>query len=116
MKLVELTESDKHSFNEFVAAQESGSFLQSWEWGEWQEKLGKAARRFFLLDDTDQIIAALQVIHQPLPFGQYYVYLPYGPIVSTGFKMEDLKFLIQELREHYDGITFIRVEPKSHIE
>ena len=37
LKLLEIT--DKNKWNDFVGAQAHAEFLQSWEWGEFQEKV-----------------------------------------------------------------------------
>ncbi len=111
MKLVELSSVDKDHYNAFVAAQESGSFLQSWEWGQWQERLGKKAFRFFIDDDGGNTVASIQLIQSPLPLGRFYLYAPYGPVVSEKLKVESKK-LVQELQKRFPSAIFIRIEPK----
>jgi lipid II:glycine glycyltransferase (peptidoglycan interpeptide bridge formation enzyme) len=117
MDLVELSEFDKDHYNRFVAQQPSGSFLQSWEWGMWQKKLGREPYRF-LLEDGNRIVASLQVIKSPLPMGKYYLYLPYGPVVEKNFKFQisNFKYLLQELQQKFPGAVFIRIETKDRIE
>jgi len=124
--IIELLEKDKSRYNSFVTSQKSGSFLQSWEWGMWQEKLGKKAFRFFL-EDGNQVVASLQVIKSPLPMGKYYLYVPYGPVIKDNFSAEggsrsagqfsifNFQFLLQELRQMFPGAVFIRIEPKDRI-
>jgi len=94
MQLIELSEKNKQAYNDFVAANESGSFLQSWEWGEWQSALGRQVKRFKLSasakasadrqDESEEIIGAIQLVRMPLPFGRYYLYAPYGPVAAFG--------------------------------
>jgi len=118
MNLIELSLSDKERYNQFVAAQESGSFLQSWEWGSWQEKLGRKVGRFFIADDDGRTVGSAQTIVMPLPLGKYYVYIPYGPIIdsstprprsSVGMQQK----IIEELQKKFPEAVFIRVESKS---
>jgi len=122
MKLIEINKDQKEIYNDFVAAQESGSFLQSWEWGEWQEALGREVRRYFIGTDNNpstssgpngnNIIGSIQLIKMPLPFGKYYLYAPYGPVVSgqgTGYSGQ----FLQELQKQFPDCIFIRIEPKD---
>lgn len=112
VEFIEIGESDKAEYNNFVAAQPSGSFLQSWEWGQWQEKLGRKAFRYFLRNDSGSIAMVIQVIRMPLPLGKFYLYAPYGPVVDLKFNIENLKILVQLLRKKNPDAIFIRLEPK----
>ena len=113
MKLLEIGESQKDQYNKFVAAQGSGSFLQSYDWGEWQVRLGRKVYRFKIVDDGKNLVGAIQLVKMPLAFGKYYLYAPYGPVVDLKFKIEDLRFLIQELRKRFSNAVFFRIEPKN---
>lgn len=113
MYLFEVKDQDKQDYNRFVAGQQAGSFLQSWEWGQWQEKLGREVYRFKMVDDAGNFMAAAQLIKMPLPFGQYYLYAPYGPVADLGWKIENLNFLFQELKKKFVGCVFFRIEPKN---
>ncbi len=66
----------KGKWNHFVLGQ-GGSFLQSYEWGEFQKKFG---RRVFRLAGDDW---QAQFIEMPLPFGKKYWYCPRGPIMAN---------------------------------
>lgn len=124
MKLVELSEADKIQYNNFVATAESGSFLQSWEWGQWQEKLGRKVARFFALDDGGQTIASAQTVIMPLAFGKFYVYVPYGPVFGAKFEIRNSKFdlsaealakvetIIKDIISKFSNAIFVRIEPK----
>jgi len=114
MILVEVSENEKDQYNQFVAAQESGSFLQSWEWGQWQIRLGRTVYRFKIIDDNGTQVASVQLIKMPLPFGKYYLYAPYGPVVSEKLKVESQK-LLQEIKNKFSEAVFIRIEPKQII-
>jgi peptidoglycan pentaglycine glycine transferase (the first glycine) len=114
MQLVEVLESQKATYNNFVATAESGSFLQSWEWGQWQKNLGRETYRFFLTDNSE-ITGAIQLIKMPLPFGKYYLYAPYGPVV--GGKLEilnsKLETIFKELKFKFPDAVFFRFEFKG---
>lgn len=110
MEFKEVTEEQKNQYDQFVAAQESGSFLQSWQWGEWQKFLGRNVIRYFIANNNT-FIGSVQLIRMPLPLGKHYWYAPYGPVVSQNFKFSILNF--QKL---FPNSVFVRVEPKSHVE
>ena len=85
-------------WNPFVAEHgpRSGAFLQSWDWGDFQESLGrKVVRR------GDLRSGAAQLIETRLPFGMKYLYCPRGPIGSV-----DLDEVAKK-----NGAAFVRIEP-----
>ena len=110
MELLEVLESEKKVYDDFVAAQESGSFLQSWEWGDWQSALGRKIFRYWILDEIGKKASSVQLIKMPLPFGKYYLYSPYGPVGN--FKIDDFKL---QLKNKFADAIFIRIESKSAI-
>jgi lipid II:glycine glycyltransferase (peptidoglycan interpeptide bridge formation enzyme) len=112
--------------------------LQSWEWGEWQEALGRQAFRFWVLDDNRQTFASVQLIKMPLLFGKHYFYCPYGPTLTlpspashsassswprggrgegerVKFKIEDLRFILEEIKNKFPNAVFVRLESKGFI-
>jgi lipid II:glycine glycyltransferase (peptidoglycan interpeptide bridge formation enzyme) len=106
-----LSDSDQAQFDKFIAAQSGGSFLQAWQWGEWQKHLGLKVVRFMV----DDILAA-QAIKIKIPIlGKRYFYLPYGPVVnqekSPQVIQEAMTALINELKKQ-KKIICIRLEPK----
>lgn len=103
-------------WNNFVAEHgpKSGAFLQSFEWGEFQELIGRKVLRFFIkhseLEEViarpkalvipsaigeiatlpavvrnDKIDGLTKVIKMPLPLGKSYLYVPRGPILISDF-------------------------------
>lgn len=115
MQLQELNESNKKEYNQFVAGQPTGSFLQSWEWGDWQTHLGRTVHRFAFTDRAGLHIAAIQLIRMPLPAGKFYLYAPYGPVTDREFGTEDLQLLISELRKRFASALFLRIEPEKKL-
>lgn len=87
---------DKAQWNELLLKQptQSGIFLQSWEWGEFQQAVGRCVYRY-RADDS-----FAQVIELPLPFGKKYWFIPRGTIIDG---------LEEEARKH--GALFVRFEP-----
>jgi len=69
---------EREDWNKFIKEHGplSGSFLQSWEWGEFQQSLG---RKVIKISDND---FAAQIIKIPLGCGLSYFYIPKGPILK----------------------------------
>jgi lipid II:glycine glycyltransferase (peptidoglycan interpeptide bridge formation enzyme) len=117
IKLVEINNNQKNEYNRFIMDQPTGSFLQSWEWGMWQEECGHKAYRFLITNDynnNDNITGAVQLLKMPIMGKKYYLYAPYGPVVRNQ-KSEVRSQIIQELKSRFPGVMFVRVEPKMEI-
>jgi peptidoglycan pentaglycine glycine transferase (the first glycine) len=68
--------SEKNLWNEFIARHSSpSSFLQSWEWGQFQASLGQRVHRLKLTD-----MMQVQAIVKKMPLGRVYLELPKGPV------------------------------------
>lgn len=113
MRLIELVDKDHQEYNQFIAASDSGSFLQSYDWGQWQISLGREVYRYWITDENQKRISAVQLIKMPLPLGKFYLYAPYGPVTDLGLKIEDLRFLEQGIKEKFPEAVFVRIEPKD---
>jgi lipid II:glycine glycyltransferase (peptidoglycan interpeptide bridge formation enzyme) len=81
MKVFEIKEKDR--LDDYVASYERDSFLQSWDWGVFQESSGNKIYRF-ALEDEGKITAAASFYKIKAPFGLSYFYCPRGPILETG--------------------------------
>ena len=110
-----------------------GGFLQSWPWGEFigqvqSPKLKVKSHNIFrlaVIDKTENILAAAQIIKQKLPLGQGYFYIPRGPVLNqlivnsqkpAPSKVEGLKvleFLFSEIKKsaEKEGVIFLRFDP-----
>lgn len=118
MQVTQVHESEKQNYNDFVA-KHSGSFLQSWEWGNWQEQNSRKALRYAVKDTTGEIVLTAQLITHPLKFGQYYIYCPYGPVWNAALPesivVVALTGLIEEITKANPTIPFMRIEPIQHL-
>jgi lipid II:glycine glycyltransferase (peptidoglycan interpeptide bridge formation enzyme) len=119
MQLFELTNTNKEPYNRFVAQHPSGSFLQSWQWGNWQEQLGHTAFRFFI-KEGDEILLSAQVIKITVPrLKKYYLYIPYGPLINSRDEVRGVRgensfdFFVEELKKKFPDAIFIRIESKQ---
>lgn len=82
-----------------LAKFEQVSFLQSWDWGEFQRSVGHDVKRYLI--STEKI--PVQIIVHQLRFGLVYWYVPYT--IASGEILEKLKMEAQK-----QGVVFIRVE------
>ncbi len=101
---------NKEIWNKFVLANK-GSFLQSWEWGEFQERADKRVFRF--AGEGWQA----QFIETPLPFGKKYWYAPKAPLLKSQIPnpkpqiLEDIIKVVSEAAKK-EGILFWRIGPE----
>lgn len=112
---------DEVKLNNFIGIQKHSQFLQSWRWGEFQEKIsGKVYR--ICIQDENKIIAAATIVKKNLPIGKSYFYCPRGPIISAEYKGKNFKNILYLL---FDGIKniaskervmFLRFEPNFNID
>lgn len=118
MQLIKLSHSDKARYTEFVA-QNNGSFLQSWDWGDWQKHNGRTTYRFFVADEG-RIQLSAQVIEHTVPHLDWkYLYVPYGPIIgdqiANSKKQIVVKGLVDQLKQKFPSAIFIRLEPAQSL-
>jgi lipid II:glycine glycyltransferase (peptidoglycan interpeptide bridge formation enzyme) len=120
VKLVEVINEEKNIYNRFVMNNESGSFLQSWEWGQWQSRLGRTVYRFKIIDNSEKQVGFIQLVKMPLPFGKYYLYAPYGPVLTGDKKLEIRNQKLDEItlliKNQFSDCVFVRIEPKDNFQ
>jgi len=98
---MEINTIQKKNWNAFVIAK-NGSFLQSFEWGELQKKLGNKV--FYLKEGNTFVL----VIKHKLPFGFWnYLYIPYNSVIQG----PSLRKLAKQ-----EKAIFVRVEPYQNID
>lgn len=107
---------DEKKWNAFVVAN-NGSFLQSWQWGEFQKKTGHHITRTAVTENGVIVLCAV-IIRQELPLRKHYLYIPYGPVmVRDGANAQDVfSFFVQNVRERLATNTtlFIKAEPNEY--
>ena len=74
---------NQKEWNNFITSQNLSQFLQSWEWGVFQESLNRKIRRLAIDNDQNEKYAIAQVVKMKLPFGFNYLYIPRGPIIKN---------------------------------
>jgi peptidoglycan pentaglycine glycine transferase (the first glycine) len=83
-----------------------GGFLHSYEWGEFQRRLGRVVERVFVEDEKGVTMA--QAVKMDLPFGQFYWYVPKGPLGTAPVEHQ-----VEVLRQQLPDGLFLRLEPKD---
>lgn len=104
MKIVKIN--DKETLNSFLLSKGKAPFLESWEWGEFQNKAGHKAIRLGAEDDG-KIVACATIIKKKLFLGKSYFYCPRGPVFGAGKEVK----AVQELL--YGEIKKIALEEKA---
>lgn len=91
-------------------ALESGTFLQSKFWGEFQKEHGQSCWYLGAYDKKELVGIAL-VVKANLPLGKSYLYCPKGPVVVAGRGV--LNFILDGIRKlaEKENAIFLRFEP-----
>jgi lipid II:glycine glycyltransferase (peptidoglycan interpeptide bridge formation enzyme) len=105
---------EKNEWNEFII-DNKGNFLQSFEWGEFQDALGEKVLRF-TISENNLIIAQAQIIEQVFPFfGKSFFYIPFGPIFRKDIRYKERRrifdFLAKHIKQISSKVVFLKVEP-----
>ena len=103
----------KEKWNAFVVAN-NGSFLESWQWGEFQEKIGHPVVRAAVVEGETVLLCATVITHA-LPMRKHYLYVPYGPVMAGGIAhVQDVfAFFAEGVREKVanNNTLFVKAEP-----
>lgn len=107
---------DKDSWNRFIIENE-GSFLQSFEWGEFQEQFFKKIWRVEINEGGREILEA-QVVKERVFFINHF-YIPYGPVFnnlsSSEEKEKSFNLFLKEIEKlaKKENAIFLRIESAS---
>lgn len=102
-----LQDDDGRLVNDFVSARPHSSFLQSFEWGQFQKAVGRKAMRLGVFEaGKNQLAGSALLIKHTLPFGKYYWYCPRGPVLAGTDAMEAIARYVPK-----HGGVFLRVDP-----
>ncbi|HTK03615.1 MAG TPA: peptidoglycan bridge formation glycyltransferase FemA/FemB family protein [Alphaproteobacteria bacterium] len=102
---------DKKVWEEFILSKKPYSFLQSWAWGETNEKTGVKIFRLGFKKDN-QLVGVCLLIKEDAKRGPHLI-IPGGPIIDwddkkiVSFFVEEIKKLAQE-----EKVWFVRVRPE----
>jgi peptidoglycan pentaglycine glycine transferase (the first glycine) len=93
----------KEDWNQFII-QNQGEFLQSWQWGEFQEAVSRQIWRI----EIDNRLKGLVIKHD-LPLGKNYLYCPRGPIGDFS-RMGEFLAEVEKIAKKEKSI-FLKIEP-----
>ncbi len=100
MDLRKINEAQKTQYNKLVT-----HVVQSWEWGEFREKLGLRVLRYGIYDGN-KLKTVFQLTLHPIPFlNKYFGYLPKGP-----FPDKDLAMALLKIAKDNNCVA-IKIEP-----
>lgn len=115
MSLIEITQKEK--LDNFLKKKKQNNFLQSWDWGEFQKKLGYEIIRVGFLENQElQIVATL--IKKKLFFNKNYFYCPRGPVANNQLPIASYQLFFKEIKKIAKNkkISFLRFEPNIKLE
>ncbi len=107
-------------WDSYLTSRPSGHFLQSWAWGEFQEKLGNKIWRL-VIEDNSNIVAELLVIKLSLGFGQSILYSPRGQLIDKTQPLTTAQasaiLLLEEIKKIglEENVLFFRIDPPATI-
>ncbi|MFH1714555.1 MAG: peptidoglycan bridge formation glycyltransferase FemA/FemB family protein [Candidatus Nealsonbacteria bacterium] len=116
MKIIFKDNKTDESWDKFLL-DNRGNFLQSFGWGEFQQKLLKKVWRVDV-ESKGKVLLQAQIIKEKIPFNNYF-YIPYGPVFnlenSQKDNLESLEFLLKEVgyMAKKEKAVFLRIEPVS---
>jgi len=134
MQIIKFKENQKGIWNKFITENNSESFLQAWEWGEFQKSVDRRILRIGVIGksfeernkkvSSDDLLAVALIVKYDLPFRQSYLYCPRGPVMSQKFikskvyKVKDQKsgivdFLIEKIKKitEKEKAVFLKIDP-----
>jgi len=90
------------------------SFLQTWQWGEFQKNLGNEILRLGLVDKNNRLLMISLVIKQRARRGNF-LFIPHGPVFRKDLKAfkKPLDLLLKYLKKiaKKENFWFIRIAP-----
>lgn len=118
MKIVTATPT---AWDSYLTTRESGHFLQSWAWGDFQEKLGNKIWRLAVEDNGD-IVAQILVIKLSLGFGQSILYSPRGSIIDKSQSLATAQtsgiLLLEQIKTiaEAEKVVCYRIDPQAEVD
>lgn len=106
---------DKDQYDFFVSSVINISFLQSYQWGEFQKSLGRKILRIGIYsgNTTNVLLGTALLIKHGLPFGLSYFYCPRGPVLNDVTDSEAIKALLLYVKaiSKLERAIFVRIDP-----
>lgn len=102
---------NKKDWEKFVLSYEGSNFLQSWNWGEFHQALGKDIRRVGFYDGKKLLGVMLAVVEKARR--ATYLTVPGGPLIDWNNKalVKTFKQSLQDIGTEF-GCSFVRTRPQ----
>jgi len=110
MNIKEIT--NKEVWEKFLAECEEKTFMQSWDWGEFHERMGQKIWRFGFYEQNE--LMGVVLVGKVKARRGTFLAVEHGPITKiSNFQFPILKTLLEKLREiaEDEGANFIRISP-----
>lgn len=105
-----ISDQDEAKWDEFIINQPKGSFLQSYQYGQFYNNLGQKIWRLSLID-SEKIVGTALIVKLQTKFGSF-LYCPAGPIL-TDLKNSFSLFLDELTKIAKDEkVDFVRLDPR----
>ena len=109
---------DKNIWESFLLKCGKKTFLQSWNWGEFQKKEGNKIWRLGIFENNKEFVSATLVVKIKAKRGTF-LFVPHGPVLDKNamgkpdIKYNILKTLLEELKKiaREESVNFIRISP-----
>lgn len=119
MQVKILQSKENNGWNKFLLENKS-SFLQSFEWGEFQKILGKKVWRIGVGDGN---VCNAQIVKETFPFlGKSFLYIPFGPFFAGNLLANEREQALERIIEQIKKIAkkensiFLLIEPEENIQ
>lgn len=116
MNIGEAIYSEGTRWDAFVMLASTGSFLQTWAWGEMHRELGSLYWRV-IVEHNGKIVAVALVLRRGIKLGYSWLYVPRGPVFADGLSKEEQSHAWGLLEEKFASLAqeasafFIRIDP-----
>lgn len=104
---------EKLQWENFLASRPEANFLQSWNWGEFHQRLGKKTFAVALFDDQGTQVGAAMVVKEVAKRGKYFT-VAGGPLMNWA-ETDQVSAMTTALRElaQSEGCQFVRIRPQE---
>ena len=107
--LVQFTDDDKDSWNEFVTVDPYAQAYHLWEWGDVLCKTYGYARYYVVVKNGEDILGALPLLYvKSLIFGKRLISLPFveyaGPVLKNGLSSSEVRLVLKLLVDYAESL------------
>lgn len=102
---------EKKVWEDFIASREEANFLQSWYWGEFQQRLGRQIHRTGIYK-KNKLVGVMLSIEENAKRGKYLI-VPGGPIIDwEDQELIDCSFSEMKRIAKQQKLAFVRIRPQ----